>query len=210
MPNSIVAIFAHPDDEILACGASLAKHVSTGAVVRILLLASGLTARGPVATSAMDELRDHARRAADVIGAESVVFGEFPDNRMDTVPLLDVVQVIEEFLGDMTPEILYTHNDTDLNIDHQVVQRAVITACRPTPGRVAHEIRSGEVNSSTEWNAGFGKAQWTEMDTGGIYVMPVGIYLPVSAWKQGGMQAGWYLRLSMLNPSIETKGYCEN
>ena len=158
MPNSIVAIFAHPDDEILACGASLAKHASTGAVVRILLLASGLTARGPVAISAMDELRDHARRAADVIGAESVVFGEFPDNRMDTVPLLDVVQVIEEFLGDMTPEILYTHNDTDLNIDHQVVQRAVITACRPIPGRVAHEIRSGEVNSSTEWNAGFGKA----------------------------------------------------
>ncbi len=59
-------------------------------------------------------------------------------------------------------------------------------------------------------NAGFGKAQWTEMDTGGIYVMPAGIYLPVLAWKQGGMQAGWYLRLSMLNPLIETKGYCEN
>ena len=152
MPNSIVAIFAHPDDEILACGASLAKHASTGAVVRILLLASGLTARGPVATSAMDELHDHARRAADVIGAESVMFGEFPDNRMDTVPLLDVVQVIEEFLGDMTPEILYTHNDTDLNIDHQKTFDAVTTASRPLGKNKIKNILTFENPSSTEWN----------------------------------------------------------
>ena len=59
-------------------------------------------------------------------------------------------------------------------------------------------------------NAGLGKAQWTEMDTRGVYVMPAGIYLPVSQWKQNGMQAGWHLRISMLNPLTETKGHCEN
>ena len=155
MSKSIVAIFAHPDDEILACGASLAKHALSGATIRILLLATGLAARGPAASSATDELRNHARRAAETIGAKSVEFGDFPDNRMDTVPLLDVIQAIEEFLGEKTPDILYTHHDGDLNIDHQVVQRAVLTACRPVPGRGAHEIRSCEINSSTEWNSGF-------------------------------------------------------
>ena len=155
MPKSIAAIFAHPDDEILACGASLAKHASNGAVVRILLLATGLAARGPAETSALDELRDNARRAADVIGARSVEFGDFPDNRMDTVPLLDVVQAVEDFLGDTIPDILYTHHEADLNVDHQIVHRAVLTAHRPLPDRSANEIRSGEINSSTEWNAGY-------------------------------------------------------
>ena len=155
--KSIAAIFAHPDDEILACGASLAKHASNGAKIRILLLATGLAARGPMVKSAIDELCDQARRAAEVIGTADVTFGDFPDNRMDSVPLLDVVQVIEAFLGDATPDILYTHHEADLNIDHQIVHRAVLTACRPVPNKGPHEIRSGEINSSTEWNASFGR-----------------------------------------------------
>lgn len=151
MPGIVNAIFAHPDDEVLACGASLAKHVDAGDKVRILILATGLASRGDTAVADIGELQDQARAAADVLGAEEIYFGDFPDNQMDTVPLLSVVQKVEEFLSGGRPDLLYTHHGGDLNIDHRIVHQAVVTACRPLPGLAPHEIRACEINSSTEW-----------------------------------------------------------
>src|SRR5262249_29402462 len=74
-----------------------------------------------------------------------------PDNRLDTVPLLDVVKVIEEIVERFLPEVIYTHHPGDLNIDHGVVYRAVLTATRPVHGQSVREIYAFEVASSTEW-----------------------------------------------------------
>lgn len=152
MARSVAAIFAHPDDEVLACGASLAKHADAGDAVHVLILATGLTSRGDAEPEAVETLRLQAREAAGILGAIGVAFGDFPDNQMDTVPLLSVVQHVERFLAEVRPTLVYTHHGGDLNVDHRIVQQAVVTAFRPVPGTPAHEIWGCEVNSSTEWS----------------------------------------------------------
>ena len=78
MAKSVAAIFAHPDDEVLGCGAALAAHTASGDRVRILLLATGLAARGAVDESALKALREQAEAAAKILGAEAVSFDDFP------------------------------------------------------------------------------------------------------------------------------------
>lgn len=151
MTDRIAAIFAHPDDEVLACGATLARHAAEGAEVRILILATGLASRGAAADVAFAALRQDGERAAAAMGAQGIEFADFPDNAMDSVPLLDVVKRVEAFLAAFPARRVYTHHAGDVNVDHRVVHQAVITACRPLPGAAVREILAGEVNSSTEW-----------------------------------------------------------
>ena len=155
MPQSSIAVIvAHPDDEVLAFGGSMARHADQGDRVAVLILATGLTSRTPSAAAdpqALSGLRGDARRAADILGADRLEFGEFPDNRMDSVPLLDVVKRVETFLAETAPSTVYTHHAGDLNVDHLVTARAVLTACRPQPGFGVRRILAGEILSSSEW-----------------------------------------------------------
>ncbi len=151
MPRTVAAIFAHPDDEVLGCGGAISLHADANDAVHILILATGAASRGGDQSTYISELRDQARKAAKILGAQDVAFGNFPDNRMDSVPLLDVVMEVEKFLEAHPADIIYTHHAGDMNIDHLVTHRAVATACRPIPGTRPVEILACEVNSSTEW-----------------------------------------------------------
>ena len=151
---SIAVIVAHPDDEILGFGGTMAHHVDNGGAVYVLILATGLASRevnGMVDRNGLDELRQQAETAGALIGVRNIEFGDFRDNQMDSVPLLDVVKRIEKFVANTSPHTVYTHHFGDLNIDHRVVARAAITACRPLTDTNTLEILAGEVNSSTEW-----------------------------------------------------------
>ena len=95
--------------------------------------------------------RTAAETAVKILGAQSVSFGEFPDNRMDSVDLLDIVQFVEKHVYHHKPEVILTHHVSDLNIDHRLVHQAVVTACRPQPGHLVKTLLFFEVSSSTEW-----------------------------------------------------------
>ncbi len=151
MPRTVAAIFAHPDDEVLGCGGALAMHADAGDAVRILILATGAASRGGDQSAYIKELGGQAQDAAEVLGAQAIEFRDFPDNRMDTVALLDVVNEVERFLYSHPADVIYTHHSGDMNIDHVVTHRAVATACRPTPSSRPVGILACEVNSSTEW-----------------------------------------------------------
>jgi LmbE family N-acetylglucosaminyl deacetylase len=148
--GAVAVITAHPDDEVLGFGGVIARHVQRGADVRILILATGLASRGTAEAQQLAELQEQGRRAAAILGAR-IEFADFPDNRMDSVPLLDVVQRVEAFLAGFAPVRVYTHHAGDLNIDHRVAQSAVLTACRPLPGATVRTVLAGEVNSATDW-----------------------------------------------------------
>ncbi len=121
--------------------------------MRILILATGLASRGPATRDDIAALRRDGVRAAEILGAEDIMFSDFPDNAMDGVPLLDVVKRIETFLGDFPADVIYTHHLGDLNVDHRQTHMAVLTARRLLPGMRPVEILAGEVLSSTEWAA---------------------------------------------------------
>lgn len=151
----VLVIAAHPDDEILGCGATAARLVQEHQEVHFAILGEGITSRHAHRSEAdagkLAELHRQARAAADRIGVKSLVLHKLPDNRLDTLPLLDVVKVVEELVDKTRPDVIYTHHPGDLNVDHGVVHRAVLTATRPMPGQLVREIYAFEVPSSTEW-----------------------------------------------------------
>jgi len=152
MPDPIAVIAAHPDDEVLGCGATIARYADAGHPVHVLLMADGEGARAPRDGPRQVAARAEAARAAcAVLGCASVELLDFPDNRMDGVDRLDVIQPIEAFLGQHRPALVLTHHAGDVNIDHRVVHDAVVVACRPLPGRPLRELWFFEVPSSTEW-----------------------------------------------------------
>jgi len=158
MKKDILIVAAHPDDEILGCGGSIAKWVEDGHKVHVLILAEGSTSRDKTRdrTSHQKELAhlaSSAKKAAKIIGIHSLNLMDYPDNRMDSIDLLDVVKTIESFVEKIQPNIVATHHSGDLNIDHRIVFQAVITACRPQPDHSVKCILSFEVPSGTEWQS---------------------------------------------------------
>jgi LmbE family N-acetylglucosaminyl deacetylase len=156
MSARVLVIAAHPDDEVLGAGGTLARHVRAGEEVVVLILGEGVTSRFPTREEApaadLDRLRADARRANARLGVKDVRFGGLPDNRFDGLELLDVVAVVEKVIQEVAPEVLYTHHPGDLNVDHQITFRAVLTATRPLPGAAVREVCCFEVPSSTEWS----------------------------------------------------------
>ena len=151
--NSIVLVVAaHSDDEVLGCGGTIAKHVASGDEVHIVFMTNGVGSRYSSVIEAQ-ERKNSSRDVANLLGVVSTTQFEFPDNKMDTVPLLDVVKLIELLVEKLRPTMIYTHHCGDLNIDHQLTHKAVLTACRPQPGCSVREIYSFEVLSSTEWQS---------------------------------------------------------
>src|SRR5579864_9551694 len=100
----VLVVAAHPDDETLGCGATIAKHIAAGDPVRVYVMADGVGARGFTGNSEQRAQRHGMyRRACKVLGTEDVWIFQFTDNAMDTVPLLEVVRYIEIHVAQFQP-----------------------------------------------------------------------------------------------------------
>ena len=148
---NVLVVAAHPDDETLGCGGTIAGHAAAGDTVQVLFLADGVGARGGHDAAAIASRNRAAADAATTLGAEAPRSLGLPDNRLDTVPLLDIVKPIEALVAELAPAVVYTHHGGDLNIDHRIAHRAVLTACRPLPESPVRAIHAFEVPSSSEW-----------------------------------------------------------
>jgi len=154
--ENILVIAAHPDDEVLGCGAAIARHAERGDTVHVVIMAEGATSRDQKRDreerrGELSELASAAHEAKEILGVSTLVLHDFPDNRMDSVDLLDVVKVVEHHIARVRPSLVYTHHAGDVNIDHRRVHEAVITACRPQPLHPVKTLLFFEVQSSTEW-----------------------------------------------------------
>ncbi len=154
--SNVLIVVAHPDDEILGVGATVAKRVAQGDKVWCIILGEGQTSRWDNRESVPDEVIQNLHKdtlaAVKCVGYEKVYFGNFPDNRFDQVDLLDIIKYIEEVIGVFLPDIVYTHHIGDLNIDHQLTFKAVLTATRTMEDCCVKEIYAFETVSSTEWD----------------------------------------------------------
>lgn len=165
---NVLIIAAHPDDEVLGMGGTMLKHSEKGDRVKVVYMATGITSRRSSKyqnavvyeynkkelenmKKEIQTLRNDARRATKILKVNDISFYDFPDNEMDSIPLLKIVKVIENEINKMKPHIVYTHHYGDLNVDHRVVYHAALTACRPIAS-VVRELICFEGPSSTEWN----------------------------------------------------------
>ena len=154
--DSILVIAAHPDDEILGCGGTIARHSEIGDLIKVVIVSTGITSRSNSISSdihkeELEALRLSAEKANQIIGVQRLDFLNYPDNRLDSIDRLDLIKDLEKKINEFQPNIVYTHHSGDLNIDHRIVCDAVITACRPYPNQIVKTILSFEVASSTEW-----------------------------------------------------------
>lgn len=155
---NILIIAAHPDDEILGCGASMLKWSENGHDVHVLIMAEGATSRDERHNRTrfkkeLSLLEKSAKKANKILGVKTLKLYDYPDNRIDSVDLLDVVKTIEKHISRLRPNVVVTHHSGDLNIDHQLIHQAVITACRPQPKHIVRRILTFEVPSATEWQS---------------------------------------------------------
>ena len=152
---NILIVAAHPDDEVLGCGGTISRLIDEGHDIYVAILGEGVSSRYPerpkAVESQIDKLRISCRRAADCLGVKDLFIHQLPDNCFDTVPLLDVVKIIEELVDRIKPTAVYSHHGGDLNVDHVITHRAVLTAIRPMADCPVKEIYAFEIPSSTEW-----------------------------------------------------------
>lgn len=153
---NVLVVAAHPDDEVLGCGGTIARHADHGDKVTILLAGEGATSRGPQRNiqnyrNDLDSLAKSAQLSADILGASELICLGLPDNRLDSLDLLDIVKYVEDATSRVAPDLVYVHHSGDLNIDHRILNQAVITAFRPLPGSKDITLLAFEVSSSTEW-----------------------------------------------------------
>lgn len=159
----VLVIAAHPDDEVLGCGATIAQHRHAGDQVRVLILGEGATSRysrrgSSRGAAEVKTLRRQANESAKILQINKLELVGLPDNRFDHVDLLDIVKPVEQTIKRYQPQVIYTHFWDDLNIDHRLTAQAVLTATRPVGASSIQRIYSFEILSSTEWTFSAGAA----------------------------------------------------
>lgn len=152
MKKKILVVVAHPDDEILGIGGTILKHKQNGDDIYCIITAEGIGSRydSEDTKEEVSILHTQSEQVAKKLGIKEIYLLGFPDNRMDTMDLLDIIKPIEKIISDINPDIIYTHHEHDLNIDHRLCFQAVMTICRPI-GDSVKSIYTFETLSSTEW-----------------------------------------------------------
>ncbi len=165
----ILVIVAHPDDEVLGMGGTIKKLTKEGHNIKIVILATGITSRRSsnysnstdykldkklenITKKQLKELQKDAKNASKILGVTKLTMMNFPDNEMDKITNLEITKTIEKIINEFKPQIVYTHSEYDLNIDHRIIHNAVLTATRPSQKFTVKKVITFEVPSSTEWN----------------------------------------------------------
>ncbi|HXM55968.1 MAG TPA: PIG-L deacetylase family protein [Candidatus Dormibacteraeota bacterium] len=143
----VLVIAAHPDDELLGCGGTVARHARQGDAVTSVIACEGESLRyGPHGVGQPEQ----ARLAGEILGVRDVRLLAFPDQRLETFPLTEVIGRLEEVVREVRPEIVYGQFGGDVNRDHQVLFQALLVAARPTEPSI-QAVYAFDTASSTEW-----------------------------------------------------------
>jgi LmbE family N-acetylglucosaminyl deacetylase len=151
MSKQVLVIAAHPDDETYGLGGTIGRHVRHGDLVSVLILTDGVTARH----NETEPQKAAARKACAALGVDDVRFAGLPDQRLDGLPLLEVINPIHKLFKELQPQVVYTHHRGDANQDHRAVFAATLVAVRPFGGNPVERVLGYEVASSTEWGPPF-------------------------------------------------------
>lgn len=145
----ILAIAAHPDDEVIGAGGTLARHVAEGDEVYWCVVTEAHSPRWP------EEVRVQARRQVDqvqqVLGIREVFFCGFTTVALNTVPYIDLCSALQRVVDEVQPEVVYTTPGSDINLDHRLVYEATLVATRPLPGSCVRRVLSYEVSTTARY-----------------------------------------------------------
>jgi N-acetylglucosamine malate deacetylase 1 len=146
----VLVVAAHPDDEVLGMGGTIALHTARGDEVRVLVVTDGSSTQYPGDAELRAQKEGEALRAAAELGVTDYVHLDLPDMRLDTLAHVEVNRVVEEQVREHAPQVVYTVQP-DVNQDHRVLFDSVAVATRPVPGQLVRRVLTYAPASSTEW-----------------------------------------------------------
>lgn len=156
--DKILVVAAHPDDDILGCGATIAKLIDNGKKCRIIFIAEGTSARyenlqndQKIIANEIELRTKYAKEALSEIGCNDYEFYNLPCARLDSVPLIEIGKIIEKEIKKFNPDTIFTHSENDTNNDHKIVFQATLQATRPNALNLVKRLYSFEILSSSEW-----------------------------------------------------------
>jgi LmbE family N-acetylglucosaminyl deacetylase len=129
--KNILIVAAHPDDEVIGAGGTMAAHAAGGDAVFIAILTEGSSVQFPGDESKARLKREQSLKVAELLGARDVFYGAFRDQHLDATPVLEVNRFVEEIARKVQPHVIYTHHFADLNADHRAAYEAAAVAARP-------------------------------------------------------------------------------
>ena len=153
----VLIVAAHPDDEVLGCGATISKYRASGVVFRVVFIGEGSSCRfddpsDVLADAATKQRTASAIRAMQLLGIEDFEFHDLPCGRLDQVPIIAINKIIERAVRDFGPDTILTHSSSDVNNDHRIVFGSTLMATRPGAQNHVARVLSYEVPSSSEWS----------------------------------------------------------
>jgi len=155
--NKILVVVAHPDDDILGCGGTIAKLIENGSEIKIIFIAEGTSCRfskdqinSDVVISEINKRNNYAKKALNVLGVKDHEFYNLPCGRLDQYPLIDIGKIIENEIEMFEPDAIFTHNFIDVNNDHKIVFQSVLQATRLGALNSVPSLYSFEILSSSE------------------------------------------------------------
>jgi len=153
--HKVLVIAAHPDDEVLGMGGTIAKYAAKGDEVAVLIVTDGSTSQyrnDPKLQDILQAKKVETSNCAAVLGIKHVFYGELPDMKLDVIPHIEINHVIENVITDFQPSIVFTHFSGDINKDHRCVYESTLVACRLVTEQCVKRLFLYSVPSSTEWN----------------------------------------------------------
>lgn len=145
----VLVVATHPDDEVLGAGVAILRHVRNGDEVQVCILTNGGTGRYDDTT--IQRLRQSAKECAAALGVSKLHLFDFPNQTLYLERITAITSRLEEFIREFRPDVLYTHHQGDINLDHRMAFHAALTASRPVPDTCVPRVLSFEVPSSTDW-----------------------------------------------------------
>ena len=149
--DRVLVVAPHPDDETIGMGGTIAKLVSLSIPVRVIFMSNGVTSRD-VARETVESRNRAARNAMGLLGVNDFNFFDLPDNRFDSLPILEIAKLLESEVSNFKPTVVFAPYRYDLNIDHQIASEATSIAVRPKLSNNVRLYLNYEILSSTGWN----------------------------------------------------------
>ena len=149
--DRVLVVAPHPDDETIGMGGTIAKLISLSIPVRVIFMSNGVTSRDVVRES-VESRKRAAKNAMGVLGVNDFNFFDLPDNRFDSLPILEIAKLLESEVSKFRPTVVFAPYRYDLNIDHQIASEATSIAVRPKLSSHVRLYLNYEILSSTGWN----------------------------------------------------------
>jgi len=184
---TVLVISPHPDDEVLGCGGTMARHSSLGDQVYVLIVTRGISEIFP--PEEIEKTREELCIAHEILGVVDTFFLDYPAPKLDTVPEYKLAEAISEVIYSLQPHILYLPHRGDIHVDHRAVYHAAMVAARPINNMPAQRILCYETLSETEWGSTFGETAFIP-----------NIFVDITAFLEKKLEAMASYRSQLKNP----------